>query len=142
MNALLDYNQVASTQHFSNTNALGSAASFSQPMNGDSEAVRIAWKKVMQELRDMRSLSDDWDGDGAVAPGVAVVDTALTQAIRLRSQYHNPPDRVIAGVNGSVLLEWFLFHRIEQMEIFAPNEFEVRIDGVLLPNNTDSRPIH
>lgn len=142
MNALLDYNQVASTQHFSHKNDLGSAASFSQPMNGDSEAVRIAWKNVMAELRDMRSLSDDWDGDGAVAPGVAVVDTALTQAIRLRSEYHNPPDRVIAGVNGSVLLEWFLFNRIEQMEIFAPNEFEVRIDGVLLPNNTDSRPIH
>ena len=90
----------------------------------------------------MRSLCDDWDGDGAVAPGVAVVDTALTQAIRLRSKYHNPPDRVIAGVNGSVVLEWFLFNRIEQMEIFSPNEFEVRIDGVLLPNNTDSRPIH
>lgn len=142
MSALLDYNQVASTQHLTRPDTSGSAASFSQPMNGDSEAVRTAWQSVMVELREMRSLSDDWDGDGAIAPGVAVVDTALAQAIRLRSEYHNPPDRVIAGVNGSVVLEWFLFNRIEQMEIFSPDEVEVRIGGDLLPNITDSRPIH
>ena len=142
MNALLDYNQAATSQRLNHTNSMGTAASFSQPIEGDSEAIRTAWQSVMAELLELRSLSDDWDGDGAVAPGFAVVDSALTQAIRLRTKYHNPPDRVIAGVNGSVLLEWYLINRIEQMEIFAPNEFEVRIDGVLLPNNTDSRPIH
>lgn len=133
---------VAFAQPLIRTSPSRSVAAFSHLMNADSEAVRVAWCQVIAELRELRSLTDDWDGDGAAAPGVAVVDTALSQANRLRREYHNPPDRVIVGVNGSIVLEWWQFDRIQQMEILSPDEIEVRIGGKLLPNSTDSRPIH
>ena len=141
MSALLDRAVDASTQYWPNTNH-GNAAAFSQPVDGNSEVVRSAWQTVIDELREFRSLTDDWDGDGAIAPGVAVVDTALSKAIRLRHDYHSPPDRVIAGVNGTVIFEWFLINRLEQIEVFAPDEVEVRIGGIVLQNATEMRPIH
>lgn len=100
--------------------------------NEASNQERIAWHQAIEQIQTFRRFKDDWDGDGAAAPGIAVVDTALKEAIRLRQAYHNPPDRVSASVNGSVVLEWWLTDRTFEVEVLSPSEIEYRLGGLVL----------
>jgi hypothetical protein len=54
-----------------------------------------------------RTLADDWDGQGAVAPPRETVDWALEWVGQMR-QYRQalPPSRAVPGVSGEVYLEW------------------------------------
>ena len=103
--------------------------------NEASNQERIAWHRAIEQIQTFRRFKDDWDGDDAAAPGIAVVDTALKQAIRLRNAYHNPPDRVSASVNGSVVLEWWLTDRTFEVEVLSPSEIEYRLGGLVLDHS-------
>lgn len=65
-----------------------------------------AWCQRVDDLLSIRGLADDWDGQGAKAPPSDLVDSALILAQLLRQRRESPPDRIVPGVNGTVILEW------------------------------------
>jgi hypothetical protein len=91
------------------------------------------WESAIDQLLAMRGWEDDWDGQGATAPIPGAVDTALKIAIYLRSNAVLEPDRVVAGVNGTVFFEWFgkaLFNLqsdYTEIEVTAPGQAEGRM---------------
>jgi hypothetical protein len=78
------------------------------------------WGRVLEELKSFRTLEDDWDGNGAVAPPPSLVDGAITLALSLRADLYVPPDRVVAGVNGSVFFEWHSQASYQEVEVTSP----------------------
>src|SRR5262245_8843745 len=72
-----------------------------------SPAVETQWDLVLDELRRLRSLEDDWDGQGALALDPANVDQALAWVQEMR-RWHRalPPTSVLPGTLGEVILEW------------------------------------
>lgn len=64
------------------------------------------WDEALTELRAMRDLADDWDGNGATAPGSEIINSAIEWAQDLFSQNHTPPSSVMAGPNGTILFNW------------------------------------
>jgi hypothetical protein len=85
-----------------------------------------AWSQVIDKLLALRGLEDDWDGQGAKAPPVALVDSAMTLAQHLRASNTRPADYVIAGVNGTVIFEWHGPAEYLEIEVVAPNQAEGR----------------
>jgi hypothetical protein len=64
------------------------------------------WPKRLDELMTIRTLTDDWDGLGAKAPSTELVDSAIILADGFLRAGIEAPSRVVAGVNGTVILEW------------------------------------
>jgi hypothetical protein len=64
------------------------------------------WQRVLERVQSFAGLTDDWDGEGSIAPSRELVKTAVDLANRLRHQQMPPPSRVAAGPDGTVLLEW------------------------------------
>jgi hypothetical protein len=85
------------------------------------------WSDVIDELLALRGLEDDWDGQGAVAPDAALVDTALAVALDFRATTLPPADRAVAGVNGTVFFEWFSTTKYLEIEVTAPGQAEGRL---------------
>jgi hypothetical protein len=83
------------------------------------------WRVVIDDLLAARSLRDDWDGQGAKAPTIDVVDTSLQLAIKLRQLGTSPPDDFGAGINGTITFAWRSREWSVEVEVFSP----VRIEG-------------
>jgi hypothetical protein len=64
------------------------------------------WKQRIDDLLDVRRMEDDWDGLGAPAPSVALVDSALQLVQIMKDNCFQAPCRVVAGLTGTVLFEW------------------------------------
>lgn len=79
------------------------------------------WGEIVDELLRIRDLHDDWDGDGSPAPAPALAHLALKLAIAFRNQGNTPPDRVHAGVNGTIFFEWFGEDYLE-IEVASPTQ--------------------
>ncbi len=88
-------------------------------------ANRQVWEELIANLLDLRSLEDDWDGQGAKAPPQDLVDSAIKLACLLRDNRVIPAHYAIASVNGTVHLEWVKAHRSLDVEIIAPGLAEV-----------------
>jgi hypothetical protein len=84
-----------------------------------------AWDRRIGELLALRDLADDWDGQGALAPGAGVVDAAVVLASRLRGAWP-APDFAVAGVNGTVILEWHGTDTFTELEVESADAAEVR----------------
>jgi hypothetical protein len=84
------------------------------------------WDARMAHLKAFRSLEDDWDGDGALAPGPDLADGAISLAQSLQKQGIEPPDRVIAGVNGTIYFEWYGSDGYYEIEVHSPTDAEAR----------------
>src|SRR5262245_9508363 len=67
---------------------------------------RRPWSRAAQELESLFSLSDNWDGEGAVAPAAALVSSSLELGTILEEAGVEPPARVVAGPLGEILFEW------------------------------------
>jgi hypothetical protein len=65
-----------------------------------------AWEPAVQKIVSFQELGDDWDGLGAVAPSAELLESAIGLAYLFSEQDVNPPECVIAGVNGTVTFEW------------------------------------
>lgn len=66
-----------------------------------------AWDRTLKELLGLRSLQEDWDGQGASPPSPANVDGAEAWVERMRRWERAwPPARVVPGVLGEVHLVW------------------------------------
>ncbi len=84
------------------------------------------WAQLIDRLRSLRDLEDDWDGQGALAPCAAFIDGAITLAQQFEANHSMPADFAIAGANGTVFLEWRLAAGFLEIEIAAPDHAEGR----------------
>jgi hypothetical protein len=84
------------------------------------------WQCIIDELLRIRSLKDDWDGEGSEAPHPALVDGAITLAQTLLAKGISPPDRVHASVNATVYFEWLTPLGYTEIEVISPVDTECR----------------
>ena len=82
----------------------------------------ISWTAIIDDLLALRLLEDDWDGQGAKAPSTALVDSAIVLSQLFRRQGCLAPSRVVAGVNGTVILEWQADESYFEIEVTTPYE--------------------
>jgi hypothetical protein len=82
-----------------------------------------SWAKLARKLSAIGSLKDDWDGLGASAPSPEVKQAA-DRLFANRRQYdpYTPPNRIIAGPDGSIVFEWRLGLSGLQMQIDEPGQ--------------------
>lgn len=90
------------------------------------------WRPLIDELLRIRMFQDNWDGQDAVGPSNAIVDTAISLAMRFQRDEFPPADRVVAGPSGTVYFEWHSPRIYMEVEITSPGIKEVRevVDGV------------
>jgi hypothetical protein len=100
-----------------------------------SPAVEAQWDRLLHDLRRLRGLQDDWDGQGAQALNPANVDKAVTWVQDMRSWHRAlPPTDVLPGTLGEVVLEW----RGDAYHIAAEISTPSRIEWLL---NLPDQPI-
>ena len=109
------------------------AATLGPPLDGlrailtDTEAATgHTWEQRIDELLALRTLEDDWDGQGAEAPDPALVDGAIKLAVFLRQKNVPPALRALAGLAGTVSLEWQSGRGYAELEVLSPSEAEYR----------------
>lgn len=56
----------------------------------------------MLTLDDMFDLKDDYDGEGSLAPPKELIE----EAFKYLKEFKIQPDRIVAGVNGTIHFEW------------------------------------
>ena len=90
--------------------------------NGTAQLEHVArtWDERIDRLLAIRQLEDDWDGQGAPAPAVDVVDSALVLALLLRHDGVVPPTGVVQGVGGEVLFDWQSPDTYVEVEVTGP----------------------
>jgi len=64
------------------------------------------WEPIVRKIVEFQHLGDDWDGLGAVAPSRELLESAIGLAYLLSENGVAPPRCVVAGLDGSVNLEW------------------------------------
>jgi hypothetical protein len=64
------------------------------------------WEASVQKIVQMQHLGDDWDGLGALAPTRELLESAVRLAYVLCEKGVEPPQSVVAGLDGSVNFEW------------------------------------
>jgi hypothetical protein len=84
------------------------------------------WAEVIDELRALHQLEDDWDGQGAKALSPDLVDGAIALALRFQANAMRPADFAVAGVNGTVIFEWHDATHYLEIEVTAPDRAEGR----------------
>jgi hypothetical protein len=84
------------------------------------------WKEVVDELLRIRTLQNNWDGEGSPAPAPALVDAALRFAGNLEKAKHPLPDTVYASGYGTVYLEWQTSPYREVIEVLSAGQMEIR----------------
>ncbi len=89
------------------------------------------WSEIVKSIGDMRSLQNNWDGEGAIAPQKAIVDTALALIDNFRSQNgdNTSPDRALPSIDGRILIEWHLENSYMEAEIVEPGLAEWMFQG-------------
>lgn len=86
-----------------------------------------SWDDLIGQVSRMRNLEDDWDGQGAEAPHTSLIDAAIRLLQSLQRAKDCPaPNRVVAGVNGTVVLEWHTPLGYEEIEVVTPSTAEYR----------------
>jgi hypothetical protein len=90
----------------------------------DAGEAKNKWSSIIDELLRIRSLEDDWDGEGTLAPNPALVDGAIKLATQLKGSA--PPDRVHASVNATVYFEWDTPEFYREIEVVSPMDAELR----------------
>lgn len=86
--------------------------------------VDSGWAKILASVEAMRTLTDDWDGDGATAPRAGVIETARELLGYLRAIPLPCPMTTGTGPTGSILLVWERSGRYFEIEIVAPGQAE------------------
>jgi hypothetical protein len=81
---------------------------------------------LTEELRALRHLEDDWDGQGAKVPPPDLVDGAIALALHFQANAMRPADFAAAGVNGTIIFEWHDAAHYLEIEVTAPGRAEGR----------------
>ena len=64
------------------------------------------WEPAVLKLVEFQHLGDNWDGLGALAPSRELLESAIGLAYRFLDNGVDPPDCVVAGLEGSIMFEW------------------------------------
>jgi len=84
-----------------------------------------AWHDREFELTAIRELGENWDGYGADAPSVAVMDAAsLFLAICKKINCTHAPVRIALSPSGVLSVDWLYGDTLVRAEIEDPNEIE------------------
>ena len=83
------------------------------------------WAARIHNLYCFGSLNDDWDGQGAKSPDLALVGGAVLLAKMLRDTCAPPPDRISPGSSGMVHFEWFKAAANLVITVMTPEEAEI-----------------
>lgn len=86
----------------------------------------VEWAATLQRIKELRLLRDDWDGDGSIAPVAGLVEGALALAKQLQLERKDPPDRVVASVNGTIIFEWHTPSGYQEIDVDLPMCAECR----------------
>jgi hypothetical protein len=84
------------------------------------------WEFVLNELARLRTLPNDWDGEGSPAPLPELVSAAARLARDMQARRHTPPGRVFASQDGTVYFEWYTPLGYQEVEIRSPSIAECR----------------
>ena len=116
----------------------------------DAHAKGARWEEIEHRLYELRSLRDDWDGDGTPAPASANVDAASILLRWLLSQRGGslPRPRITPGTNREVVIAWQVGSNYFELEVTRPDRVEwVHIvagargaDGAFVPPSIEARP--
>jgi hypothetical protein len=84
------------------------------------------WEPAVEEVVAYQHLGDNWDGFGAKAPTRELLESAIGLAYIFYGKGVPPPQRVVPGVDGTVLFEWQLTDgTYAEVEIDRPLHAEV-----------------
>jgi len=78
-----------------------------------------AWTSKIHRTNELRFLSDDWDGEGALAPRPEIIAVAVGLLRGLMEQNWRPPSQVAPSPTGGVIVGWR----------HGSDYFEAEIDG-------------
>jgi len=80
-----------------------------------------AWMKCIDRLLAIRSLEDDWDGQGTPAPGQRLVESAIILAALLRQGGLRAPDLTVQTPAEGVVFDWWGSNRsLFEIEVSDP----------------------
>jgi hypothetical protein len=86
------------------------------------------WEPAVQKIVEFQHLGDNWDGLGAKAPTRELLASAIGLAYVFYEKRVDPPHCVVAGLDGSVNLEWqYPDGTIVEVEIDRPFHAEVMV---------------
>lgn len=90
-----------------------------QSVEGDSQqySLSLRWGAIIDEIKRMKLLRPDWDGEGAPAPTKKAVNCAELVATVLMAIGSDPADRVFVDQNGCVCMEFIQPDRYVAIEI-------------------------
>lgn len=89
--------------------------------------------ELIQELVDIQSLQDNWDGEGAEAPKSELVDSAITLLGFIQNTLP-PPTRISASQTGNIVLDWqFEDNTYLEAEIVGPLHVEWMLEVPFQP---------
>lgn len=90
---------------------------------------------LIQELENILSFQNNWDGEGAEAPKAELVDSTIDLLGSLQSQRILPPPiRIAASPTGNIILEWQLEHSVYlEAEIVEPFRVEWMLEQPFHP---------
>ena len=92
-------------------------------MIGMDRDIEQSWNASVDYLLRLRTIGDDWDGEGAVAPFPEIVDSAiaLVRSDDFRRDVSNaPPARIMPRNDGRLTLEWFFGEIYLSVRVDAP----------------------
>ena len=88
---------------------------------------------LVQELKDIGSLQDDWDGEGAEAPKSELVASAITLLDFIQNTLP-PPTRITPSQTGNIVFEWQFEDNIYlEVEIVDPFHIECMLEVPFQP---------
>ena len=82
------------------------------------------WGQVTQALVAMRSLNDDWDGEGSEAPRLPAITMAVQVAGVLEAHGAPVPTTATATRSGGILFGWEHEADYKEIEVVGPHRVE------------------
>jgi hypothetical protein len=91
---------------------------------GGNYGYRKAWNGVREAIRKLRTLPDDWDGEGSDAPLPELVDLAVNLVDAFERAGLSLPTSGVATRAGTILFGWRDSSGYQEVEVVAPNRIE------------------
>lgn len=84
----------------------------------------MIWAYVIRSVQGLENLQDDWDGQGAEAPSLAIIRAAIRVAENFQKSCEQPPVTAVATPAGTVLFTWEDQSSYFEFEIASPDRLE------------------
>lgn len=82
------------------------------------------WDRVLRSLRKLRSLQNNWDGEGSNPPPSPIIEAAIRLVDRLQSSGFSIPTTAVASRAETVLFTWQQGSCYQEIEVVAPDRIE------------------